>query len=85
MGDNLKILFSSMGFMVTGNAKNYFGNRGCGILVNLAIFLIFLRFLTNFTYILTVLAYKIKNGASLIVFWNCHCATVCAANLIKTE
>ena len=46
--------------------QNYLENRGRGIFANSAIFYYFLRVLTNFTYIWTVLARKIKNMAHLI-------------------
>ena len=65
MGDNIKILFASMGFMAIGNATKllkkprarYFGEFGD--------ISFFLRFLINFTYILTILAHKIQNKAYL--------------------
>ena len=46
--------------------QNYLENRGRGILANSAIFYYFLRVLTNFTHIWTVLTCKIENMAYLI-------------------
>ena len=46
--------------------QNYLENRGRGIFANSAIFYYCPRVLTNFTYIWTVLARKIKNMARLI-------------------
>ena len=66
---NPKFFFLAWGFWVLGMQWNYFENRGRGILANSADFHIFLRFLTNFHCIWTVIAYKVKNMVSLIGFW----------------
>ena len=67
MGDNINILFVSMGFMALGNATKLFSKPRVRYFSEFGDISLFLRFLTNFTYISTILAHKIKNGAYLIV------------------
>ena len=61
-----KFFFLAWGFGLLAMRRNYFENRGRGILVNSAIFSLFLRYLTNFTYILTVLT-QTQNMVNLIL------------------
>ena len=67
MGDNIKILFASMGFMAIGNATKLFKKPRARYFGEFGDISLFLRFLINFTYISTILAHKIKNRAYLIV------------------
>ena len=55
-----KFFFLAWGFGLLAMRRNYFENRVRGILANSAIFRLFLRYLTNFTFILTVLTHKLK-------------------------
>ena len=55
-----KFFFLPWGFGLLAMRRNFFENRGRGILANSAIFRLFLRYLTNFTFILTVLTHTLK-------------------------
>ena len=70
MGDNLKILFSTMGFMSTGDPMKLIGKPCARYFSEFGDFSHFSAVLTDFHYISTVLSHEIKNGAYLTVFWS---------------